>query len=86
MEKNHEDESSDSSEDEDEEVEEEKKTNTLSVEKEKQQFSFDIGIDGSPKIQNGNGDSKDMNRRKTTVRRTKQKGYWMGFVTNLIEG
>lgn len=86
LEKNHEDESSDSSEDEDEEVEEEKKTNTLSVEKEKQQFSFDIGIDGSPKIQNGNGDSKNMNRRKTTVRRTKQKGYWMGFVTNLIEG
>lgn len=79
IEQNQEDESSDSSDDDDDDVNE----NVVEPKRSSRQFTFD-------NIPKANGTSNtDQNgqqmKRQPTRRRTKQKGYWNSFLSNILE-
>lgn len=75
IEQNQEDESSDSSDDnEDDDV-----TQIEAKPRGSRQFTFDV-----PDT-NGSNENGHAPKRQQTKRRTKQKGYWQGFLSSMIE-
>jgi len=78
LEVNQQDESSDSSDDDDDDDEPEEMRKA--TKDQKPDTKFDFSPDVTKKFTNGN----DMKRNKT-VRRTKQKSYWHGFLTGILE-
>lgn len=86
IEVNQQDESSDSSEDEDSDTPDEVRKSRQSAAHNR--FSYSEDAQKRMGMSNGTGPARqgaaNINR-KQTVRRTKQKGYWHGFLTGLLE-